>query len=61
MAKDKQQVNIMFHDQELVDQLDKMVKEDEADRSKLIRRLVREEWQRRHNDSKSVQSQSETK
>jgi len=43
----EQWVNIKITDPNLVDDLDKMVADDESDRSKFIRRLIRQEKARR--------------
>ena len=45
--EEKVQVNAGLMPVELVEQLDAMVEEDESDRSKFIRKLIRNEWQRR--------------
>lgn len=45
--EEKVQVNAGLMPVELVEQLDTMVEEDESDRSKFIRKLIRNEWQRR--------------
>lgn len=41
-------VNAKIEDPELLEQLDEMVSQDESDRSKFIRRLIREEHIRRN-------------
>ncbi len=46
MDEEKVQVNVEM-DKTLRDDLDRMVKEDESDRSKFIRRLIRQESSRR--------------
>jgi metal-responsive CopG/Arc/MetJ family transcriptional regulator len=46
MEDEKVQVNVEM-DKTLRDDLDKMVKDDESDRSKFIRRLIRQESARR--------------
>lgn len=44
--EDLKQVNVQMP-AELAEKLDKMVVEDESDRSKFVRRLIRTEWGRR--------------
>lgn len=40
-------VNIPIQEAELVAQLDQMVQENDTDRSKFVRKLIRQEWARR--------------
>jgi len=40
-------VHIQIQESELLAQLDEMVKEDDQDRSKFLRKLIRQEWARR--------------
>jgi metal-responsive CopG/Arc/MetJ family transcriptional regulator len=40
-------VHIQIQESELLIQLDEMVKEDDQDRSKFLRKLIRQEWARR--------------
>jgi metal-responsive CopG/Arc/MetJ family transcriptional regulator len=49
MAKEKNNtwVHIQIQESDLLLQLDEMVKQDDQDRSKFIRKLIRQEWSRR--------------
>jgi metal-responsive CopG/Arc/MetJ family transcriptional regulator len=47
MAEDKDQINTQM-ETELVEKLDTMCAEDENNRSQFIRKLIRQEWARRH-------------
>jgi metal-responsive CopG/Arc/MetJ family transcriptional regulator len=52
MAEEKKQVNVDFTKYpELLEALDQMVIDDESDRSKFIRKLVRQEQKRREQAS----------
>ena len=57
MAEEKttKQVNVNFEkDPDLLTALDEMVQEDESDRSKFIRRLIRQETVRRQQESQRL-------
>jgi len=41
------QINILITEKDLADKLDEMVMSDDSDRSKFVRRLIRQEWGRR--------------
>ena len=56
MAEEKKQVNVDFTNfPDLLDGLDQMVEEDGTDRSKFIRKLVRQELTRRQSPTPTAQ------
>jgi metal-responsive CopG/Arc/MetJ family transcriptional regulator len=50
MAEEKYEVwvHVKITEKELAEQLDAMVESDQLDRSKMVRRLIRQEWNRRN-------------
>lgn len=41
-------IHVKITEKELAEQLDAMVESDQLDRSKMVRRLIRQEWNRRN-------------
>lgn len=50
-------VHVKITDKELADQLDAMVESDQLDRSKMMRRLIRQEWNRRNGQAHWIDAQ----
>ena len=55
-AKFEDWVHVKITDKELAKQLDAMVESDQLDRSKMMRRLIRQEWNRRNGQAHWVES-----
>jgi metal-responsive CopG/Arc/MetJ family transcriptional regulator len=52
-------VHVKITEKELAEQLDAMVESDQLDRSKMVRRLIRQEWNRRNGQAHWVGSVTE--
>lgn len=50
-------VHVKITDKELAEQLDAMVESDQLDRSKMMRRLIRQEWNRRNGQAHWIDAQ----